>query len=98
MFGHSAAVLALVLLPQYEDRTWETICGVIAAVVALVLLVFCWIRGECELRTKLILTALYVLLWPLTLLSLLLSHWALMVGQVVFASVVLLITFDSRSR
>jgi hypothetical protein len=66
--------------------------GAIAGVLAFVLLVLCWIMGDCELRTKLILTAVYFMMWPLIFIS----GWLLLLGQVIFAGVAWWITFGGR--
>jgi hypothetical protein len=43
--------------------------GLVVIVLALVLLVCCWIVGDMEVRTKLILTLLYILSWGLIFLG-----------------------------
>lgn len=39
--------------------------GIGVAILTLVLLVFCWLTGEQEFRTKLILTGIYLVSWLL---------------------------------
>ena len=66
--------------------------GLLVGMLALVLLILCWIMGDCELRTKLIVTGIYLLIWPLIFIN----DWLLVVAQGIFAGVVWWLTFGSR--
>jgi hypothetical protein len=58
-------------------------------VLALVLLVCCWVIGDLEFRTKLIVTGVYLATWLLGFLS----PYALVASQALFGAVVGLMTF-----
>jgi hypothetical protein len=66
--------------------------GLIVGVLALVLLVLCWLMADCEFRTKVILTIVYIAMWPLIFIS----DWLLLFAQLIFASVVWWVTFGGR--
>jgi hypothetical protein len=61
-------------------------------ILALVLLVCCWWVGDMEVRTKLILTLVYLLSWGLVFVG----GWALVGGQAVLCIVLGLMTFGPR--
>jgi hypothetical protein len=58
-------------------------------VLAFVLLVCCWVVGDLEFRTKLIVTGVYLVTWALGFLS----PYALVASQALFCAVVGLMTF-----
>ena len=68
--------------------------GLIAGALALVLLVLCWLTADCEFRTKVILTVVYVAMWPLAFIS----DWLLLLAQLAFASVAWWITYGGSRR
>ena len=69
--------------------------GLFVAVLALVLLVATWIVGDQELRTKLILTGIYIGLWVFVFLDPT-GGWLMLAGQALYCVVVSYWTFGSR--
>jgi hypothetical protein len=68
--------------------------SLIVHVVAFVLLGACWFVGDLELRTKVIMTLVYVGTWLLVFLS----PWAVMGAQILFSFVLWWMTFGPTGR
>ncbi len=68
--------------------------GIGISIVTLVLLGFCWLTGDQEFRTKLILTAVYLASWLLVLIEPLLCF----VAQGVLSTILWYSTFGIRGR
>jgi hypothetical protein len=68
--------------------------GLVVHLLALILLIACWLVGEQEPRTKLILTGIYVLSWLLAFVDV----WALIGTQAVLALVLGALTFAGGGR
>jgi hypothetical protein len=66
--------------------------GLFVSVLALVLVIFMWLVGDQELRTKVILTLVYVGLWVLFFLDPT-GGWLVLAGEAIFCVVVWYGTF-----
>ena len=63
--------------------------GLFVFVLALVVLACCWYVGDMEVRSKLIITVVYLLTWVLTVIN----GWFVIGAQALFALVVGTMTF-----
>ncbi len=63
-------------------------------ILVFVLLILCWFMGDCEVRTKLIFTAVFALIQILALVN----YWALMGALLIHGSVIWWFTFGKRGR